>query len=207
MSKYEGERVLVVPLEDRPNESSELISSVSNFEFIDREIAEEPGCGYVQLIPYIVVMDSDNRVFCYTRLSEGSEKRLEGKLSIGIGGHINPVDQFMAGRRALSTIITYGANREVAEELDIDFEEEEDMAVKFGLPVPWPAGTHEKLIYDPSNDVGKVHLGVPMYIVCNSATVKETDKLHGEYVDLDELSKMDNLETWSEILVKRLTAL
>ena len=44
-----------------------------------------------QLIPYVVVRQ-DLRVFLMERSSAGGDARLHGKASIGVGGHLNPVD-------------------------------------------------------------------------------------------------------------------
>ena len=47
---------------------------------------------YKQLIPYIVLRYKDS-VFSYVRGKRSSESRLVAMRSIGVGGHIEPVDQ------------------------------------------------------------------------------------------------------------------
>ena len=59
------------------------------------EMEEDPS--YRQIIPYVVLTRGDE-VLVLRRLKKGGEKRLHGLLSIGVGGHINPVDE--AGRGA-----------------------------------------------------------------------------------------------------------
>ena len=65
---------------------------------------------YKQIIPYIVVRDHEGRVACYPR--QGSETRLHGLWSAGVGGHVNPADE---GCDLLETLF-HGARRELSEE-------------------------------------------------------------------------------------------
>src|SRR5262245_66513838 len=58
--------------------------------FVERERAERTPA-WKQLIPYCVVA-ADERVLLMRRRAKGGEARLYGKLSIGVGGHINPID-------------------------------------------------------------------------------------------------------------------
>ena len=60
-------------------------------EFMPRDEAEQRP-DYKQIIPYVILRRGDE-VFVTRRLSKGGEARLHGKISIGIGGHINPVDK------------------------------------------------------------------------------------------------------------------
>lgn len=200
MSKYEGERVLVIRKTIIPKTLSQLRKLP--YEFIDRDEAEQVGCAYLQVIPYIVVQSSDDSVFCYTRLSGGSEKRLADKSSIGIGGHINPIDQFMSGGLGITAIIANGALRECAEELDIDLEAVPNLGL--GLGSSWPHDITNHLIYDDSNEVGKVHIGVPMHLRCDQVEIREKGKLEGKFISIDEFTDMENLETWSDIIRRRM---
>ena len=60
-------------------------------EFMPRDEAEQRP-DYKQIIPYVILRRGDE-VFVTRRLSKGGEARLHGKISIGIGGHITPVDE------------------------------------------------------------------------------------------------------------------
>src|SRR5690606_104411 len=54
------------------------------------DVEEDPTL--LQPIPYVVVtrMAGENRqIFTYERLAGGGERRLHGRLSIGVGGHMN----------------------------------------------------------------------------------------------------------------------
>jgi predicted NUDIX family phosphoesterase len=58
--------------------------------YMDRAAAEvDPN--FKQIIPYVVFI-RPGEVFAYQRTPKSGEGRLHGKWSIGIGGHINPVD-------------------------------------------------------------------------------------------------------------------
>jgi predicted NUDIX family phosphoesterase len=65
----------------------------------------------------------------------------------------------------------------------------------------------EGLIYDPSNEVGQVHLGVVHRFVLESPEVSsnEADLAEGGFVSVDELHHdIDRLETWSQLALKAL---
>ncbi len=152
---------------------------VNHHEFMDRPAAEEDP-SYKQIIPY-VVLTQNGQVFTTRRLNKGGESRLHGKLSIGIGGHINPVDE--TDRRS---VLMKGLERELDEEVYIQ---------RRGQLVP------RGFINDDGNGVGAVHLGLCFSMeVEGEVSVKETEKLSGAWLSLQELkSEYDNMETWSQI--------
>ena len=152
---------------------------INEHEFIDRPAAEEDP-SYKQIIPY-VVLTRKGLVFATRRLNKGSESRLHGKVSIGIGGHINPVDE--TDRRS---VLMKGLERELDEEVYIQ---------RRGELVP------QGFINDDGNGVGAVHLGLCFSMeVEGEVSVKETEKLSGGWMSLQELrGEFDNMETWSQI--------
>lgn len=152
---------------------------INEHEFIDRPAAEEDP-SYKQIIPY-VVLTRKGLVFATRRLNKGSESRLHGKVSIGIGGHINPVDE--TDRRS---VLMKGLERELDEEVYIQ---------RRGELVP------QGFINDDGNGVGAVHLGLCFSMeVEGEVSVKETEKLSGAWMSLQELrGEFDNMETWSQI--------
>ena len=152
---------------------------VNHHEFIDRPAAEEDP-SYKQIIPY-VVLTRKGLVFATRRLNKGGESRLHGKVSIGIGGHINPVDE--TDRRS---VLMKGLERELDEEVYIQ---------RRGELVP------QGFINDDGNGVGAVHLGLCFSMeVGGEVSVKETEKLSGAWMGLQELrGEFDNMETWSQI--------
>lgn len=164
-------------LRDDREEMLDII--VNHHEFIDRPAAEE-NPSYKQIIPY-VVLTQKGRVFTTRRLNKGGESRLHGKLSIGIGGHINPVDE--TDRRS---VLMKGLERELEEEVYIQHR---------GELVP------QGFINDDGNGVGAVHLGLCFSMeVEGEVSVKETEKLSGAWMSLQELKEeYHNMETWSQI--------
>jgi predicted NUDIX family phosphoesterase len=164
--------------------------------FVERARAEvEPD--WKQVIPYNVVVAGDE-VLLLRRTSKGGEARLHDKLSIGVGGHLEPQDCPKAGDAGggRASILSRGAARELAEELEIEgpFEIE-------------PIG----LINDDSNPVGAVHVGLAQIVrVDGSVGIREKHVLEGRLVRLDELRRLRaegaNYESWSALLVDALLA-
>jgi predicted NUDIX family phosphoesterase len=152
---------------------------INEHEFIRRPDAEEDP-SYKQIIPYVVLTQGD-KIFATRRLNKGGESRLHGKLSIGIGGHINPVDETDP-----KAVLMRGLERELDEEVAIEHR---------GALVP------QGLINDDTNGVGSVHLGLCFKMeVQGQVAVKETEKLTGGWFTLDELkAEYDNMETWTQI--------
>jgi predicted NUDIX family phosphoesterase len=147
--------------------------------FLDRPMAEESP-QWKQLIPYVVVRDGE-RVFLMERTDAGGDPRLHHKASIGVGGHLNPVDE---GEDPL----TVGLAREWAEELNADWTPE------FRLVV---------MLNDDTNPVGAVHLGVVFEVEADGRRldVRETHKLRGRFARPDEVAvAWERLETWSQLV-------
>jgi predicted NUDIX family phosphoesterase len=202
MSKYAGEEVLVVP--------RTLLNEIGAFEgiqtagldaaiarlldpanhfFMDRAAAEEDP-NHKQLIPYCIFRCGD-RVLHYTRGKAGGESRLHAKISVGVGGHVNPIDTD-AGRTG-SDAYHAAVTREIEEELDLPEEH-----------------THRiiALLNDESNSVGQVHLGIVHLIDLKSDAVasREDALLDLGFTALADLngSLFERLETWSQFCIRHL---
>jgi len=162
-------------------ESEELYRiAISKNMFLLREYAETDFSSR-QLIPY-AILRHENSIYVLERKAKQSEQRLHNKLSIGIGGHINPID--LQGQ---SDIISNCLERETNEEVKI----ESSYSSKF-----------IGVILDNTTEVSKVHIGIAFEILLSNTEVEvvETEKMSGEWVDLQEISKFyDRLETWSQI--------
>jgi predicted NUDIX family phosphoesterase len=151
--------------------------------YLDRPTAEEDP-SHKQLIPYVVVRDGES-VFLMHRTDAGGDPRLHGKASIGVGGHLNPVDD---GEDALMT----GLRREWAEELETAWEPE------FRLI---------GLLNDDSNRVGMVHLGIVFVVEAagRRVDVREHEKLVGAFAGPEGLAaSWERLETWSRLVAEEL---
>jgi len=186
------ERVLVVPTEDVtsllggreglveiPFDSvAELIGKRGRF--IIRSVAERDET-LRQVIPYMIATDGTGRVLLMRRTEKQGEKRLHGKYSLGIGGHvnaddsINPLEAFLKGK-----------SREFDEEVDADILEEKYLGV----------------INDPSTEVGRVHVGVAYLLRLDFRKVMEEDQMDSWWIDVDDLaSYRDALEGWSKVVI------
>ena len=86
------------------------------YTYVPRPQAEKDN-SYKQVIPYVLVFDSESKVLHYQRC--GSEKRLSGLYSAGIGGHVNDKD---TGSSIFDIVVT-GLKREMFEELGVDIAE------------------------------------------------------------------------------------
>jgi predicted NUDIX family phosphoesterase len=174
-----------------------IMDSMSEYGFfVERDYAERTPA-LKQVIPYTVVV-SEDKIMLTKRLPQGGEGRLVGKLSIGIGGHMNPVDSSgdVEGESSeTGDPIAECTLRELEEELWLE-----------GARRLEPIG----LINDDSNPVGAVHVGLVqvLFLEQGSARVREEDILEGRMVTPDELLSLlaedANFETWSRMLVERL---
>lgn len=161
--------------------------------FVERPWAEQDS-SLKQIIPYTVVTHGQ-KVFRMRRLNQGGEARLHDKLSIGVGGHINPVD----GTARTDDVVAAACRREIDEEIVI------------------PGGYGLRTVgalNDESNDVGSVHFGVVNVALSETAevTVRETDMLEGEFVSVDELlateaERPGSFESWSALLLPHLATM
>lgn len=123
--------------------------------FVPRSKAETDE-SLLQIIPYITLLCNDS-VLTYRRAPSGGEERLHGQMSVGVGGHINaeddPDEPFYA--------FLAGAKRELLEEVGLD------------LPHDVFKGSSAGLIYDDSNAVGRVHLGVSIILNLTEAMAEK----------------------------------
>ena len=163
----------------KENNAEMLDIIIKNHQFIPRPDAEgDPS--YKQIIPYVVLKRGE-QIFMTRRLNKGGEARLHGKISIGVGGHINPVDETDSRK-----VLMRGLERELDEEVYI---EQRGELVPCGF------------INDDTNGVGSVHLGMCYTMeVKGEVSVKETEKLSGGWMTLGELEgSFDDMETWTQI--------
>jgi predicted NUDIX family phosphoesterase len=158
--------------------------------FVERERAERSP-SWKQVIPYCVVA-SGERVLLTRRRAKGGEARLHDKLSIGIGGHINPIDR-VDGKE----LVLAAARREILEELEVRGEFELRLA---------------GYMNDDSNPVGAVHVGLVFgAIATGPVRIREEDVLEGDLVAPEELharlARGEDFETWSATLIAHLDEL
>jgi predicted NUDIX family phosphoesterase len=138
---------------------------------------------YKQIIPYLIFQHKD-KFFLMQRHAKASETRLQGKLTLGIGGHIRQEDI------ARGTIADW-AQREFHEEVQYS-----------GSLTVTPLG----LINDDSNEVGRVHIGFVFLLAGNSDAISVKSELHsGQLATYAECVEKNNyMESWSSIILPHL---
>lgn len=201
MRNYNGEEILVIPralfdelgsfqgIQTDVVRYLEAILDPTNNFFMDRANAEEDP-SHKQIIPY-AIFHHEGRYLHYTRGKSGGESRLHAQGSVGIGGHINPVDE-RADPLGRKTYLA-GVEREIEEELKIN-------------------GSHKNrivaLLNDDSNEVGAVHLGVVHIFDLDTDEVSSgEDALANLAFQTKEDLKGElhgSLETWSKFCVDTL---
>ena len=201
------EFVLVVPraelFDDRyphgfepfgPGDRDRVVSRIREHGFfVERRHAERDPM-LKQVIPY-ALFEREGGIFLMRRLPKGGEVRLHGKLSVGVGGHVNPVDGPNGGAE---DALNAGLRREVEEEVHVD-------------------GTWEAeavgILNDDATPVGAVHFGL-VYRVRppGPVRVRESDALEGSFTPREEVLRLlregrPRFETWSALLLDGLGGL
>ena len=154
---------------------------LENYEFVPRPQAEEDA-SFRQIIPYIVIRRA-GKILLLERLKTQTEKRLHGKMSIGVGGHINPIDC------AAADVLRAGLERELYEEANV----EQVKNLRF-----------LGIINDYSSPVSFYHLGL-LYLLDaeGEVSVRETSKMCGRFAAPEELAALaDSMETWSQVVIR-----
>lgn len=158
--------------------------------FIERRWAETHP-EFKQPIPYVVLLRGDEAL-CLTRLSAQGEKRLHGRKSIGVGGHVNPCDAAPDG----GELFARACARELHEELELP--ERACAALR-------PLG----LLNDETTPVGAVHVGLVYALDVREypVAIRETSAMSGGFEPLAALRRQAEgpdspFETWSTLLLR-----
>jgi len=160
-----------------------------NFCFLPRpDLENDPD--YLQLIPYALFRRPDGVVWTYQR--KGGDARLDGRKSVGVGGHVDEADD----RGDLLGTAMETLRRELAEELI-----HPPISIP-NQPVAW--------INEQESPVGRVHLGLVWEIpwtVANEPCPRNGEALKGlGFVSPSEVTVANGFERWSEIACSFLTA-
>lgn len=200
MSRYKGEQVLVVPREAfdavgsfngvrlNPQDYLAAFLKPGVARYMDRDLAEVSP-QFKQIIAYAIFCHG-GKVLAYARTSKGGEARLHDKLSLGIGGHINPIDGLAD---SMETYLA-GVEREIREEISFSGSARQQLYA---------------VINDDTNEVGSVHLGIVHLFELDHEEVAPREKklANMAFYTLEELadsSLYGRLETWSAICVDAL---
>ena len=155
---------------------------------------------FVHPITYMVVMNEHNEVFMYQRGIKGKETRLHNQYSIGVGGHVNPIDS----DDLVETIIA-GANEELESEIGITTTLLNRAA--FFNYRDYPAmtiyGGKQGHIEPGDDSVHDYHIGILKLVRVHSSQVGKHEEgviTKGGFVSIDEVRnklKEGLLEEWS----------
>lgn len=164
---------------------------LKDYYYLQRSIAEDDfNCK--QPISYaLLVNPEEKKVFAYQRAKKDyayAEKRLQGKWSWGLGGHIENNDGTKGNP------MHYSMLRELEEEVEFSGISKIDVL---------------GYLNDDSDNVGKVHFGILYIVETQSKSVKPNDLeiAQGELKtisELEDISKNYDVESWSEFAFKPL---
>jgi predicted NUDIX family phosphoesterase len=153
--------------------------------FIPRSQAEKDP-SYKQLIPY-VIMSCNGKYLSYVRGKRAGETRLVGLRSIGIGGHINPIDDMPLFNTDFYDTYIAAVQREVAEEVSVQANYTDRIVA---------------LLNDDSTEVGSVHLGIVHYWNLDAPKVTKREQMISQ-MSFETAAKLqevrDTMETWSQL--------
>lgn len=156
---------------------SELLATIRHEGQFEPRPAMEQDPAFKQIIPYLVLRNGVD-YFLMRRTRAGADARLHERYSIGIGGHLNPVDGELED----------GLQREWREEIRAAFEPDAELI---------------GLLNDDEGEVGAVHLGVVYTADAEDrpVAVRETAKLSGRFASpADVRAVRARLETWSALV-------
>lgn len=174
-----------------------------------RSILEEDPT-FRQVIPYIVIQNEKGEIALFQRY-KGKEKRLAGKKTIGIGGHIDLSDCFLINGiqenlknsnytedRFLDEILFCGMRREIAEEIGFYSVFKNDFVFLGEIKID-------------DTPVDSVHLGFVYKTTINSSillnsleTLQEKELIFLGFRNKKELEEEENLENWSQYVLKNI---
>jgi predicted NUDIX family phosphoesterase len=135
-----------------------------------------------QLIPYALISDQEGRILTYNR--HGSEQRLKGIFSVGIGGHVNDEDENCSIYKTLTT----GLRREMNEEI--------------GLRVSNADISLAGMINEDRSEVGHCHIGVVFKVELHDAMPSFSSEIENpQWLPLQDID-LSKFELWSALALK-----
>ena len=187
-----------------PAEKLDLISRIlDNYGWLRRgDIEDNPEIKHP--ISYCMIVNSDTKkVFSYIRSKKDEhyqEKRLQGKLSIGVGGHIEKETEL--GENPIESAML----RELEEEVTINGTKKPRILGYVNDDEQYDQDTEQKKI-----SVGRVHIGLLYLIETDAEEVfpKDPEISEGRLRTFQELSTLQSqpgitAETWTEIALEPL---
>lgn len=176
--------------------------NTEDYQFINRKICDDKdehtfnhsvGYRFPQILPYIAIMDTEGKYLTYSR--NGTETRLHGSRSIGIGGHIDIYDFYDENYHLFNSpigTIAQATHRELQEEIGVS-----DMFDNTLL---------SRIIVDTTNSVGKAHVGLTTTLIAEQRGIHPQEELHDpQWLTVEELKdNIDQYENWSKLIIGEL---
>lgn len=204
LKKYKTEKVLCIENKYLPNNLKsisivDLLEKMSFRCFSQLRADAEIDVDSRQIIPYVVIRTkkSDGNVYVFTTTRLKGDERLKGQKSIGTGGHVDVSDIVMQDieqfKINIFDTIENCIKRELSEETTLkDIEKLIDGELEL-----------VNLFIDDRSEVSKVHLCMLFTLdipesYAEELTIKETEKLVGEWINIKDIKKIKKLEGWSE---------
>ena len=173
-----------------------------DYQFINRKICDDKnehtfnhsiGYRFPQILPYITIIDTDGKYLTYSR--NGTETRLHGSRSLGIGGHIDIHDFYDEDYHLFNSpieTITQATQRELQEEINV--------VAMFNISLL------NRIIVDTTNSVGKVHVGLTTTLIADQDSIQPQEELHDpQWLTVEELkANIDQYENWSKLIIGEL---
>lgn len=227
-----------------PEPDAFLAKAMALGRFVDREQAEA-NPAWKQWIPYCMLRcgdwstaavpstaEDDRGVLLVQRTKKGGETRLHESWSIGLGGHIEPIDVAPASKAApASSEAALGHAKELQPGVGpLGWSQQEsgptdahaffaaalarELSEELILPGQTPAPRLLGLINDDSTEVGKVHAGLaycidfpaPLRLARETAGIREISKMRGGFTHLVEFAELwqtpSQFESWSQFLIQ-----
>jgi len=165
--------------------NSAILNSIVQYGIFRSRDKLENDSSFKQIIPYAII-SFQGSYYLFRRSSGQREKRLHNKLSLGVGGHMNPeVSNDYNEQYVINEL-----KREIFEELSL-------LNNCFIESIEFIG-----FINDDTIPVGTAHIGLLYDIRVSdmNLSVKETDKMSAEWVNKADLTKFyELLETWTKI--------
>lgn len=153
--------------------------------FIERSYVEEDD-RFLQIIPYVVI-SKGQLVLTYQR--KLGDARLVNKVSVGVGGHVNPIDKG-------SDCVVNAAHRELGEEIPVLMDKNVNL---------WPVG----YVYNSNDAVGRVHFGFVYKLDVESTSLQIDDLIFDTEEGIGKVKyvsdiKLTSVEAWSAYCLRSL---
>lgn len=163
----------------------EIYETLTKYEVKRRGDMEEDE-RYKQLISYCILENENDEILVYERLAGGGEGRLHGLSSIGIGGHMNRIDNAQ-----IEDVLLENAGRELEEEVGV-----RDVSANALQLIGF--------INDDDTEVGRVHIGLvfKLKVASSDVFVNETDTLKIDWKKEHTLMQNAEYESWSRLIIE-----